>query len=959
MGDSRIEFALHSIPQLCSYLLNCLDESVIGSPKGNKGNNAASKGSKNPPPPPKGKNGTLSASLASPLSAETDQQLLERALQRLNSFCIPMCLLGDPTLDPDDRVALICRCGKSLRCPVYTLRSLSASAALFGVLRPAMGSEDIGLRVIACRLAWRLYHISQICAPRCKTPTPPARTWASFWTPCIQFMCTRVSPALSEATFQCFMKLLVDDTAGALDTRTDLKRQNVANPIWLPYCFEALRGTSKPFQLGGLTDLCDIMFASSSAYFPGNDVLVSSRRELAVLHFLSDFTVPEVLSREIEVLCARHIATLFLQPFEFWGGSSFSCNMRHTFNVLGSFGPPQHSFRRVHFMRGVLFEFLRLIEQSQDEIVIGHLRWANFVQLINFVISFVMFHGYASGKNRENFPQPEELSLVGSFLPAPEGAKDIWSEFVVSEFWNSSLTGPVVVHATARLKSQAGLAEGETAFDLVLEDGMLLRTLMELAINIGVNNHVESDISYSVTRDCATRTRVLSNRPPAEQDPQAAEYLKIMDLLQALIQVFNATGYSLGRPSTAKAAQDEKEQDNGSKGLKLDHASQVRERCLPLLAAVTTKLAAAAKEHKKTMEYLASVCHRPKLDLIAHSVLMEGPMRRSQGIKQKNQGEGWLQLTTDSLRCMMDGSSRKMHKAYSQDSKVARDLVVKNKDRKLHVLPFASIKTVLPMKNAEGFGGPAFLIAGEAETFVLAPGDSCNEWVNLLSAAIAHARIRIKGEGQCLQGLHVFPSSAALVARGLRPRSAVWPYDRLMMALGPSAESDLVLPDDAAPLYTNQASCTTCHAKFGLVKRRHHCRNCGCVFCQGCSQKTFCLKDEPVRVCDPCFHELSARSVENATEAKCALCSVSFTFTNRRHHCRVCRLAVCNSCSKSRVKEDGKKKRVCLGCFRAMSQIDPGPEPAPPAQVSAGSSPTSTPSTSPPSSPPPTPPHSP
>lgn len=347
-------------------------------------------------------------------------------------------------------MALTCRCGKSLRCPVFTLRSLSGSTALFDVLRPAMGSEQIGLRVVACRLAWRLYHISQICAPRCKTPTPSARVWASFWTPCIQFMCTRVSTTLSENTFLCFLKLLIDDTSSALDTRVDIKRSNVVNPIWLPYCFEALRGASKPFQLEGLRELCNIMFADSSACFPGHDILVSSRRELAVLQFLSDFTVPEVLGREIETLCARHIASLLLQPFEFWNGSSFSSNMRHTLNVLGSFGPPQQSLRRVHFMRGVLFEFLHLIEQTQDEIVIGYVRWSNFVQLVNFVISFVMFHGYASGKNRENFPQPEELSLVGSFLPAPEGMKDTWSELVLGEFWNSSLSGPVVKTANTK-----------------------------------------------------------------------------------------------------------------------------------------------------------------------------------------------------------------------------------------------------------------------------------------------------------------------------------------------------------------------------------------------------------------------------------------------------------------------------------------------------------------------------
>ncbi len=37
------------------------------------------------------------------------------------------------------------------------------------------------------------------------------------------------------------------------------------------------------------------------------------------------------------------------------------------------------------------------------------------------------------------------------------------------------------------------------------------------------------------------------------------------------------------------------------------------------------------------------------------------------------------------------------------------------------------------------------------------------------------------------------------------------------------------IPDSMAPL------CMGCGAGFSLVKRRHHCRSCGRVFCQRCS----------------------------------------------------------------------------------------------------------------------------
>ncbi|XP_067391310.1 lateral signaling target protein 2 homolog [Emydura macquarii macquarii] len=51
--------------------------------------------------------------------------------------------------------------------------------------------------------------------------------------------------------------------------------------------------------------------------------------------------------------------------------------------------------------------------------------------------------------------------------------------------------------------------------------------------------------------------------------------------------------------------------------------------------------------------------------------------------------------------------------------------------------------------------------------------------------------------------------------------------------------------------------CTACHAPFTVVRRRHHCRNCGKIFCSRCSQHTAPLphygQAKPVRVCAHCY----------------------------------------------------------------------------------------------------------
>merc|ERR1712226_1543710 len=52
-------------------------------------------------------------------------------------------------------------------------------------------------------------------------------------------------------------------------------------------------------------------------------------------------------------------------------------------------------------------------------------------------------------------------------------------------------------------------------------------------------------------------------------------------------------------------------------------------------------------------------------------------------------------------------------------------------------------------------------------------------------------------------------------------------------------------------------ACMGCRDSFTLLRRRHHCRNCGQVYCGRCSSQSTPLPqyrlDRPVRVCNRCF----------------------------------------------------------------------------------------------------------
>ncbi|KHJ47251.1 FYVE zinc finger [Trichuris suis] len=63
--------------------------------------------------------------------------------------------------------------------------------------------------------------------------------------------------------------------------------------------------------------------------------------------------------------------------------------------------------------------------------------------------------------------------------------------------------------------------------------------------------------------------------------------------------------------------------------------------------------------------------------------------------------------------------------------------------------------------------------------------------------------------------------------------------------------------------WVDDATVTSCRCgkMFSVTVRKHHCRNCGSIFCNDCSNKSAMVASSkrPVRVCDACFEKLSAQ----------------------------------------------------------------------------------------------------
>ncbi|KAL5232871.1 hypothetical protein ACI65C_000281 [Semiaphis heraclei] len=125
---------------------------------------------------------------------------------------------------------------------------------------------------------------------------------------------------------------------------------------------------------------------------------------------------------------------------------------------------------------------------------------------------------------------------------------------------------------------------------------------------------------------------------------------------------------------------------------------------------------------------------------------------------------------------------------------------------------------------------------------------------NILKAVFLMSNSNCSNDSQ--QNLEVIPvinNPAAMIDIENGEEALVWRGETMIDdVLSTSTETPPPwIPDNEAPV------CMSCKAMFTVVRRRHHCRNCGKVFCSRCSSNSVPLPRfghlKPVRVCNRCF----------------------------------------------------------------------------------------------------------
>ncbi len=109
---------------------------------------------------------------------------------------------------------------------------------------------------------------------------------------------------------------------------------------------------------------------------------------------------------------------------------------------------------------------------------------------------------------------------------------------------------------------------------------------------------------------------------------------------------------------------------------------------------------------------------------------------------------------------------------------------------------------------------------------------------------------------------------------------------------------------------TDVKECNSCQLPFSLTVRKHHCRNCGSIFCNECSSKQVSIilsRQLSASLESITAATVAAFSAMNAPANRLASffldsCQLAFSLTVRKHHCPNCSSIFCNECSSKQVR---------------------------------------------------------
>ncbi|CAD6197508.1 unnamed protein product [Caenorhabditis auriculariae] len=99
-------------------------------------------------------------------------------------------------------------------------------------------------------------------------------------------------------------------------------------------------------------------------------------------------------------------------------------------------------------------------------------------------------------------------------------------------------------------------------------------------------------------------------------------------------------------------------------------------------------------------------------------------------------------------------------------------------------------------------------------------------------------------------------------------------------------EADAMFMAQVAPEWADGPECFRCRTAFSFMTRKHHCRACGQIFCDRCSQREMTLPqfgiEKEVRVCDACFETRVASETAKKQKESQALLSMITTKSGKK-----------------------------------------------------------------------------